>query len=94
MRIELANTDLVDAFAGEVALILDVLGHPEALVTDESKVKDFFPVNDPVLAGAILGRLVDEFGVEASKDTYIWELARRIHQKGAAREDDNDERCH
>lgn len=41
LAVEQAESDLVDIFEKEVDIILDALGHPEALVTDESEVGDF-----------------------------------------------------
>lgn len=41
LMVEQADSDLVDIFEQEVDIILDALGHPEALVTDESEVGDF-----------------------------------------------------
>lgn len=43
---ELAPQDETKAFWGQVARVLDVLGHPEALVTDESKLRDFSPYGE------------------------------------------------
>lgn len=36
-----ADSDLVDIFEKETSIILEALGHPEAMVTDESEVGDF-----------------------------------------------------
>lgn len=35
------ESELVDIFGREVSIILDALGHPEAIVTDLSEVGDF-----------------------------------------------------
>ena len=40
-KIELAPTDCIDKYQKEINIILKLLGHPEALVTDESSVWDF-----------------------------------------------------
>lgn len=39
--ITLAETDLVDIYEKEIREIVNYLGHPEALVTDESRFFDF-----------------------------------------------------
>lgn len=39
--VQKADSDLVDIFEKETAIILEALGHPEAMVTDESEVGDF-----------------------------------------------------
>lgn len=41
VEVQSADTDLVDIFEKEVAIILEALGHPEAFVTDESQIGDF-----------------------------------------------------
>jgi hypothetical protein len=40
-RIELASTVLVDTLDSYVELVLNALGHPDALVTDQSTIGDF-----------------------------------------------------
>ena len=40
-RIVIASQDITDEFEEEVNEILDALGHPEALVTDDSIISDF-----------------------------------------------------
>jgi hypothetical protein len=39
--VQKADSDLVDIFEKETAIILEALGHPEAMVTDLSEVGDF-----------------------------------------------------
>ena len=39
--VQKADSDLVDIFEKETAIILKALGHPEAMVTDETEVGDF-----------------------------------------------------
>jgi hypothetical protein len=41
VEVQKADSDLVDIFEKETAIILEALGHPEAMVTDESEVGDF-----------------------------------------------------
>ena len=40
-KIEMASTDDVEKYQKEIRVILKILGHPEALVSDESSVWDF-----------------------------------------------------
>lgn len=40
-KIEMASTDNVTKYQREITVILKILGHPEALVSDESSVWDF-----------------------------------------------------
>lgn len=44
MNIKSADDDVVDQFHNEVNIILNTLGHPDALVTDESTLYDFLPM--------------------------------------------------
>lgn len=74
-RIELAPTVLVDTVESYVELVLNALGHPEALVTDLSTVGDFgLDVDERYAASARLG-------VTLSDDDYIYEIAQHIHDK-------------
>lgn len=41
VEVQSSDTDLVDIFEKEVAIILEALGHPEAFVTDDSQIGDF-----------------------------------------------------
>jgi hypothetical protein len=41
VEVQAADSDLVEIFEQEVAIILEALGHPEAFVTDESQIGDF-----------------------------------------------------
>lgn len=42
MKIVFTEQDRIDAFDKEVTEVLNVLGHPEAWVSDRSQVRDFF----------------------------------------------------
>ena len=50
-RVIISGQDEVEQLQLEIEQILDVLGHPEALVTDRSSICDF-PLNEPC---ALLG---------------------------------------
>lgn len=66
---ELAPQDKVFEFEYEVGLILETLGHPEALVTDESKISDFREETDEI---------AELLGVEVNREDYIWQVAERL----------------
>lgn len=74
-RIELASTVLVDALESYVELVLNALGHPEALVTDLSTVGDFALEADERSA------VSDRLGVALSDDEYVYEIARRLRDR-------------
>jgi len=71
-RLELASTVLVDTLESYVELVLDALGHPEALVTDLSTIGDFGLDDDERSAASAT------LGVALSDDDYVYEIARRI----------------
>lgn len=66
---ELAPQVKIREFEYEVELILKILGHPEALVTDKSKVCDFREETNEV---------AELLGVEVHKQDYIWQIAERL----------------
>lgn len=68
-RIELASTVLVGMLEPYVDLMLEVLDHPEALVTDLSMVGDFGLDDDERSAAS------DRLGVPLSDDDYFYEIA-------------------
>lgn len=86
-RVLLCAQDQVEAFEAQVDQVLDLIGHPEALVTDESQVSDFFCVMD---AGdeesrreqAVLAALTERAGRPVCAHDRLWEIARDIHAKG------------
>lgn len=77
MEISFFDSDNVDLYQGEVDAILLVLGHPEAIVTDESALGDFIPY--------YLDKESQDFELEAMAaylkkpvrfSDKIWELAK------------------
>lgn len=52
------------------------LGHPEALVTDLSTIGDFGLDDDERFAAS------DRLGVALSDDDYLYEIARRLRDRG------------
>jgi hypothetical protein len=71
-RIELAPTVLVDALESYVELVLNALGHSEALVTDLSRIGDLGLDDDERSAASV------QLGLILSDDDYIYEIARRL----------------
>ena len=77
---ELADTDRCSAVLEEIAKVLKVLGHEEALVTDESYIVDFICIfAEPKEISASLEMLRKELGVEIiDKYDKVVEVAERI----------------
>jgi hypothetical protein len=48
-KIEVAERDKIEELESYVEKVLEVIGHPEAFVTDESMVWDFVPLPDQSL---------------------------------------------
>lgn len=74
-RIELASTVLVDTLEPYVELVLNAIGHPEALVTDLSTIGDFGLDDDERSAAC------DKLGVTLSDADYVYEIARRLRDQ-------------
>lgn len=68
-RIFLCSTEKMDLYPTGEAKVKNLLGHPEALVTDLSTVSDFAPTKAKLLA------LVNATGMEVTPKTLLWELA-------------------
>lgn len=65
----LIEQDKIDQYPEGVAVILNILGHPEALVTDYSQIGDF----DPDESALSL--------LDAKPGDFLWELAERIEKE-------------
>ena len=74
-RIELVSTVLIDALESYVELVVSVLGHPEALVTDLSTIGDFGLDDDERSVAS------DRLGLALSDDDYVYEIARRFRDQ-------------
>lgn len=77
-RIDLASIVLVDTLESYVEQVLNALGHPEALVTDLSTIGDFGVDDDERSAASY------RLGVVLSDDDYVYEIARRLRDKGGS----------
>ena len=58
--------------------ILEILGHPEAFITDESTVSDFLCFLDEEEAKAQLAEISRRMPFKVKKSDYIVDLARRL----------------
>ena len=80
-KFELAAHDETDKLYKEVAIILKALGHPEALVTDESYVSDFLPFlgcMDRKKEFNKFKKKMDNLGIEVEYADSIVDVAKRI----------------
>mgnify|MGYP006420646491 CR=1 FL=1 len=71
--ISVADTDIVDQYENEVDEILDVLGHSEALVTDESKLSDFDIFGE--CEDEIITNIKSNLYIDCKIDDYIKDIA-------------------
>jgi hypothetical protein len=76
-RYELAPTVRVRQYRAEIARILDALGHPEALVTDESRLSDF-PIREDDEVSLI--DLASDLGIRVRPQDRLIDIARRMRQ--------------
>ena len=74
-RIELASTVLVDTLESYVEVVLNALGHPEALVTDLSTIGDFGLEDEERSAAS------DRLGVALSEEDSVYEIARCLRDR-------------
>jgi len=70
-KIELAEHDKIDFLQDYVDKVLEAIGHPEALVTNESLVWDFTSDKGK------LKRVSKKLGFDVDPNDYIWQLAER-----------------
>ena len=77
-KFELAGRDKVTILDKYVAKILKALGHPEALVTDESMVSDFLDIFDAKERIKQSNKVKKIVKVDIFPGDYIWEVAERM----------------
>lgn len=70
--IVMASQEKINALGDKVDKVLTALGHPEALVTDESTVWDF------IFDEADLHDISSRLGFDVHGDDYVWELAEKL----------------
>jgi hypothetical protein len=83
-RFESAPTDRVAQYRPEINRILQALGHPDAWVTDESRVSDF-PMRDDD-DGPSLTELWIDLGLRVRQDDRLVDLAQRMREAAARRQ--------
>jgi len=81
---EMSSVDKVSELEVYVDMVLEALGHEEALVTDESQLYDFIDVFDESEEiERVLGDLRENLGVEIYDDCEkIVDIAQRLKDKG------------
>jgi len=77
-KIELAPQDEVDQLEPYIYKVLEALGHPEALVTDESYISDFLCIVDEKEADGELKIACDKLGFNFSKLDSVVDIARKV----------------
>ena len=87
LKFELAPQDKIEKYQKEVTVIVKALGHPEALVTDESRISDFMSVFDSrgtdisKRGGKLLIKLAKKLKLKAIRHTdNICDIAEQIHK--------------
>lgn len=70
------STEKVNAFLPQIDQVLDFIGHPQALVTDDSTFADFF--TDEVESVDQIMAVNEAFGCKAGMKTRLWEVARQM----------------
>ena len=87
--IELAAQDAIEAFAPEVERVLDTLGFPGSLVTDESQVWDFLDhfgslEEKEVSTKETLANLSELVARPVTSHDLLWEIARDLARQDSA----------
>jgi hypothetical protein len=83
-RLEMAPQSRVGALAVQIAVVLDALGHPEALVTDLSSIGDFYWCTTEEDAAA-LAALRERLGVPVRMADRLVDVAARLRRRGRER---------
>lgn len=72
MKFEFTSTYYTEEYMAEIDQILEILGHPEALVTDESTISDFAPSEE------IIKELNKKIGQTVKKSDLLIYVAKII----------------
>ena len=78
---ELASQEKVIQYSDFVNIILENLGHPEALVTDESKISDFLNIFDKDNRGKEFEEFLkkmESWVINVNKNDYICYVAEKM----------------
>lgn len=80
MKIIIEKQDSIELYESEVDRILNELGHPEALVTDESRLSDFFYAGrETDEERAVLQKLSEGAARPVTVSCRLWEIARDMN---------------
>ena len=80
IKFELADQDKTVALEEFVNKIIKALGHPEALVTDESLISDYLDIFDSQYGIKQLEKAKKIIKVDIFPGDYIWEVAERMKE--------------
>lgn len=73
-KIILTAQDKINQYSKGITLLLDILQHPEALVTDESTLRDFSP------DGVTMRILGNTYKRILNVDEELWQLAKELEE--------------
>jgi len=80
MKFELAPQDETESFQYELEEILDVIGHPEALIADLSSISDFF-WNERDALNECMTRISGAFAIDVTDPRErLVDLAKRVRK--------------
>lgn len=80
-KIELAEQNKTKEYDKEIYLILKALGHPEALVTDESCISDFLDIFNQNRRQIQIKKFERKIGIKIQGDEYLWMVAEKIRNE-------------
>ena len=82
LKFELASQKKVNSkkLKPYIIVLLIVIGHPEALVTDDSRISDFVDIN----LKKINKRIKKEFGFTIEKTDYLYDIAEAMYDSDEA----------
>ena len=78
-KFEIAPQSKLDKIEDEwIKKTLKIIGHPEAMITDESMVGDFFYPSNEAFRIRKIKALSKKFCFEIKKSDYIWHVAKKL----------------
>jgi hypothetical protein len=78
IKIELSQQNYVDQYEEQVKFILKTLGHPEALVTDETLIWDLLHMFDSGGYDKQLAKMSKKVGFSVEPNDVLWKVAKKI----------------
>jgi hypothetical protein len=79
-RFEICPQKDVDEYIDEINEVLEILGHPEALVTDESIISDFICIFDKSNDVDVLKNAINLLGMPILISDYLVDVAKRLRK--------------